>query len=165
MTSSTVQKDGVIEITRHFNAPVQKIWAAWTEPDQVMGWWGPAEFTAPQATLDLRVGGAYHFCMRGPDGKDYWTAGVYEEIEPRRRIVYTDSFADADGNVVPASDYGMTGDWPDVLRVTLTFEDRGGATIFTLRHEGVPGAELRELCAQSWNQSLDKLAGLVESGG
>jgi len=96
--------------------------------------------------------------MRGPDGKDYWTTGVYREIVPFKRIVYTDSFADAQGNAVPASHYGMPGDWPQELLVTITFEERGGKTEMTLQHAGIPEGEMSEQTAAGWNQSFDKLA-------
>lgn len=99
-------------ITRVFDAPREKAWKAWTDPEGVKKRWGPKNFTAPHISIDLRVGGAYLYCMRSPDGKDYWSTGVYREIVPLERLVLTDSFADEKGNVVPASHYGMPGDWP-----------------------------------------------------
>lgn len=75
------------------------------------------------------------------------------------RIVYTDSFADEKGNVVPASHYGMPGDdWPLELTVTITFEDLGGKTKMTLRHVGIPAGKMSELTDAGWNESFDKLA-------
>jgi uncharacterized protein YndB with AHSA1/START domain len=147
-------------ITRTFDAPRAAVWKAWTEPEQVKRWWGPEGFTCPSATIDLREGGTYLFCMRMPDGQDFWSTGVYRAIEPMEKIVCTDSFADEKGNVVPASHYGMEGQWPEALLVTLTFEEDAGKTKFTLRHEGVPEAT-REMCTMSWNSSLDKLAAAI----
>src|SRR5262245_41399320 len=121
-------------ITRVFDAPRALVWKAWTEPEHFKKWWGPKDFTAPVAQIDLRVGGKYLACMRGPDGKDYWSTGVYREIVPNERLVYTDSFADARGNPVPASDYGMGGDWPMESVVTVILEEYQGKTRFTLRH-------------------------------
>lgn len=77
---------------------------------------------------------------------------------PLERIVCTDSFADEKGNPVPASHYGMGGDWPAELLVTVTFEQDDGKTKFTLRHVGIPAGEMRELCSAGWNESFDKLA-------
>lgn len=62
--------------------------------------------------------------MRDPDGKEYWYTGVYREIVHLDRIVYTDSFADKKGNVIPASQYGMSGEWPLEMLVTLTLEEQ-----------------------------------------
>ncbi len=104
------EKNEDIIITRMFDAPREIVWKAWTDPELTKRWWGPKNFTAPVIRIDLRVGGKYLNCMRGPDGKDYWSTGIYREIVPRERLVMTDSFADEKGNVVPASYYGMTGD-------------------------------------------------------
>ena len=58
------------------------------------------------------AGGKYLWCMRSPEDQDYWGIGIYREIVELERIVYTDAFPDAKGNVVPASHYGMSGDRP-----------------------------------------------------
>jgi len=84
-------------ITRVFDAPRELVWKAWIDPERVRRWWGPKNFTAPVCKIDLRVGGAYLYCMRSPEGKDYWSRGVYREIVPPERIVCTDSFADEKG--------------------------------------------------------------------
>ncbi len=146
-----------IVITRVFDAPREQVWRAWTDPEHFKKWWGPENFTAPVAEIDLRVGGKYFNCMRSPEGQDYYTTGVYLEIVPLERIVYTDAFADANGNAVPASDYGM-GDWPMELKVTVTFEEQDGKTKMTLRHVGIPAGEHSEMAEAGWNESFDKLA-------
>ena len=145
-------------ITRVFDAPRELVWKAWTEPDRLMQWWGPKGFTAPVCEIDLRVGGKYLNCMRSPEGKDYWSTGVYREIVPLERIVCTDSFADEHGNVVPATHYGMSPDFPLEMLVTVTFEEHEGKTTMTLRHVGIPAGEMRELTGAGWNESFDKLA-------
>jgi uncharacterized protein YndB with AHSA1/START domain len=145
-------------ITRIFDAPRELVWKAWTDPERAKRWWGPKNFTAPASKIDLRVGGAYLNCMRSPEGKDYWSTGVYREIVPLKRLVCTDSFADEKGNVVPASHYGMEGDWPLELLITVTFEETGGKTTMTLRHEGIPAGQMSELTETGWNESFDKLA-------
>lgn len=159
MTESN-QKTGDKElvITRVFDAPRNLVWKAWTEPEHVMEWWGPKGFTAPIVKTDFRVGGKSLLCMRSPEGEDYWSTGVYREIVEPEKIVTTDSFSDAQGNVVPASHYGMSGDWPSELLVTVTFEEDDGKTKLTLRHEGFPDTENRDLAKAGWSESLDKLA-------
>ena len=150
-------QDRALVIERIFDAPRERVWKAWTNPEHLMRWWGPRDFTSPSCRIDLRVGGTYLYCMRSPDGQDYWSTGVYREVVPCERIVCTDSFADEHGNVVPATHYGMGDDIPLELSVTITFEEFGGKTRLTLRHEGLP-ASIGEETGTGWNESLDKLA-------
>lgn len=144
-------------ITRVFDAPREQVWKAWTDPEHFKKWWGPEHFTAPVSEIDLRVGGTYFNGMRSPDGETYYTTGVYREIVPLERIVYTDSFADKNGNVVPGSYYGAD-DFPMELVVTVTFEEHDGKTKMTLRHVGLPAGEHGEQAEHGWNESFDKLA-------
>jgi uncharacterized protein YndB with AHSA1/START domain len=137
-------------ITRVFDAPRELVWKAWTDPEHLMRWWGPKYFTSPACKIDLRVGGRYLFCMRSPEGKDFWSTGVYREIVEPERIVWTDSFADEKGNPVPASHYGLPGDWPEEMLVTVTFDEHQGKTKMTLRHAGHP-AEMEEMAEAGWN--------------
>ena len=152
------QKAQDLVITRIFDAPRELVWKAWTEPEQVMRWWGGKTITSPACKIDFRVGGKYHFCMRMPDGQDVWSTGVYKEIVPLERIVKTDSFADAEGNVVQGSYYGLEEDFPLELLMIITFEDLDGKTKMTLRHQGMPTGEMAEMTKQSWSESFDKLA-------
>lgn len=145
-------------ITRTFAAPRAQVWEAWTDPERTKRWWGPKNFTAPVCKIDLRVGGTYLNCMRSPDGEDFWSTGTYREIVAPARLVCTDSFADKDGNIVPASHYNMSGDWPLTLQITVTLEEQGEKTLLTLRHDGLPAGEMRTMCAAGWNESFDKLA-------
>ena len=147
-------------ITRIFDAPRDLVWKAWTEPQRLMRWWGPKGFTAPACKMDLRVGGEYLNYMRSPEGQDFWSKGVFREIVEPERLVMTDSFADKEGNAVPASHYGMSEDFPLEMLVTVTFEEDGGKTKLTLQHSGTGGldAKMRGDMEQGWNESFDKLA-------
>jgi uncharacterized protein YndB with AHSA1/START domain len=153
-------------IDRVFEAPLERVWQAWTNPEQIKKWWGPKGFSAPQIINDFRVGGKYLYCMHGPAGtdfdKDMWSTGTYKEIIPLQRIVSTDSFADKDGNVVSASYYGMSKDFPLELEVTMTFEKINDAkTKLTLHHTGFPAGE--DISAeQGWSETLDKLADVLK---
>ncbi len=100
--------------------------------------------------------------MRSPDGRDYWTTGVYKEVVPLERIVYTDSFADAEGNVVLATHYNMNSDFPLETLVAVTFEDFDGKTKMTLKHAGLPVGEMSEQTGAGWSESFDKLAGSLK---
>jgi uncharacterized protein YndB with AHSA1/START domain len=123
-----------------------------------MRWWGPKNFTAPVCRNDLRIGGTYLYCMRSPEGKDYWSTGVYREIVPLERIMCTDSFADENGNVVPATHYGMTEDFPLEMLVTVTFKELQGKTEMTLKHVCLPAGMINDMTGAGWNESFDKLA-------
>lgn len=159
METNVGTKELVIE--RVFDAPRELVWKAWTEPERVMRWWGPKGYTTPVCKIDFRVGGTSLNCMRGPDGKDIWSTGVYREIVELERIVCTDSFADADGNVVSASHYGMPDSIPLEMLVTVTFEDVDGKTKMTLRHTGLPVGEMIDGANQGWSESFDKLAEML----
>ncbi|MDD1718807.1 MAG: SRPBCC domain-containing protein [Methanoregulaceae archaeon] len=148
--------------TRIFDAPVGQVWKAWTEPDLVKRWWGPGHFTATLIRIDLRVGGTYLWCMRSPEGQDYCNAGVYREIVPMTQIVYTQHFADDRGNRVPASQFGLPGDWPPEILVTATFGELGGKTELTMREAGIPDV-MMELAAAGTKETLEKLAHVLET--
>ena len=145
-----------IVINRVFNLPVSVVWLAWTDAEYFKKWWGPRGFTCPSSKMEARVGGKYLNCMRGPDRKEYWSTGVVKELIPERKLVVTDSFSDDKGNIKPASEYGMPGDWPKELLITVYLEEADGATKMKLKHQGVPN-EMREDCIKGWNESFDKL--------
>jgi uncharacterized protein YndB with AHSA1/START domain len=153
-----VEGTGCITITRELDAPRELVWDLWTDPNQYMCWWGPKDFTSPYARFDLHMGGKDLSCMRGQDGKEYWDAGTYEEINEPSRIVYTDTFADQNGNVVPASYYGLGPDKPLELAVEVTLENIGGKTRLIVEQCGLPEGEMVDQAREGWNQSFDKLA-------
>ena len=162
MTAHASPKTKDVVITRIFNAPREKVWKAWTEPEHLKKWWGPKDFTAPHIKTDLRPGGKFLYCMRGPAGsefdKDMWSGSTFKEIIPMEKIVATDHFADEHGNVVSPKDFGMPGEWPEEMVVTATFEDAGpGKTKLTLVHTG-HSVEMADMAKGGWNESLDKFA-------
>lgn len=151
-----------LEITRDFDAPRARLWKAWTDPAEFMRWWGPEGFSAPVAKIDLRKNGRYLFAMHGPglDGKtrDFYDAGEYKEVVPMEKIVSIGYFSDAEGRRVPASEYGMPGEWPEYVTQTVVFSDlEGGKTKLGIRQTGVP-EEMVGPSRTGWEQSLDKLA-------
>jgi len=158
MSDNTVSKDAVV-IERIFEAPVALIWKMWTEPEHFKQWYGPRGFTVPVAELDVRVGGKHLFCMEmsTPDGAmKMWSTGEYLEVVPNERLVYTDTFADENGNVVSPSAYGMDDDaHPEFTQVTVLLEDLGGRTKMTMTHAGVPTDE--DGANSGWEQAFDKM--------
>ena len=78
-----------LTLTRVFEAPRERVWQTWTEPELVKLWQAPEDFTAPVVKIDLRVGGKYLFCMRSPEGRDFWSTGTYREIKKPERTNLT----------------------------------------------------------------------------
>lgn len=149
-------------VERVFDAPRELVFRTWTEPEHVRRWWGPGSFTVPYCEIDPRPGGVFLRCMRSPEGRDLWVTGVFREVVEPERLVFTDSFADARGNVVPAERYGLGPGWPPERLVAVTFEEEGEATRVTLRHTGIPlGADL-DLTRRGWSDGLQSLAEYLE---
>ena len=160
-------KGKTLVIERVFDAPVEKVWEAWTKPEEVAKWWGPKDFTSHDNKIDFRVGGKCLFVMRGPAGtewdKDMYSGGEYIEIEPMKKLVVTDSFMDKDGNKVSATEYGVPADFPQELLVTIEFEQTpDDKTKMTLHHEGMPAGEMADQTGAGWNESFDKLAEAIK---
>ena len=144
-------------ITRFFDAPRDLVFKAWSETERIKRWWGPKGYTLPVCRIDFRPGGACLYCMRSPEGKDYWGKGVFKEIAEPERIVCTDSFADEKGNTVSPRQYGMSPDWPEEALITVAFTEHSGKTKLTLRHGPFKPGDERDMCHQGWSESLDKL--------
>jgi len=144
-----------VKVKRRFSAPREKVWDAWTNREQLKKWWGPKDFSAPEATSDFREGGSYLYCVQAPTGQKFYNAGLFIEIDPPRFLMFTGSFADEYGNIVPGSAYGMDGH--DQGSQTVEFEAVEGGTRLTLRQKGLGHKERTEE-SRLWNQSFDKLA-------
>ncbi|MBC7389593.1 MAG: SRPBCC domain-containing protein [Opitutaceae bacterium] len=104
--------------------------------------------------MDFKEGGKYLMSMQGSDGNKTWSTGKYKEIIHLKKIVNTDSFADSDGNIVPASYYKMPGDWKLELTVTFEFEEVNGKTNPKLQHANFP-VEMAKDCIKGWQSSFN----------
>lgn len=148
-------------IIRTFDVSREQVWNAWTKPELLKKWWGPKEYSCPDCEIDLRVGGKYLYSMLGKDGKKIWVTGTYKEIIPNQKLVFTDSFADENGNIVPSEDYGMKG-MPLEMIVTVTLEEVEGKTRMTMTHAGLPAGEYQKGANTGWNSSFDKMVELLK---
>ena len=158
MSNTTVSEDAVV-IERTFDAPVDLIWQMWTQPEHFKNWYGPKGFSVPVAEMDVRMGGKRLVCMemQKPDGSmKMWTTGEYTEVVPNQRLVYTESMADEQGNVVTMSD----DEHPTTTEVTVLLEDLGGRTKMVMTHAGVPAGSGGNA---GWEQAFDKLADHIET--
>jgi uncharacterized protein YndB with AHSA1/START domain len=146
--------DRELTLTRLIDAPREKLYRAWTDPTLLKQWFAPLPYTTPVAELDVRPGGSAFVVMRGPDGKDLPTHGVYLEVVPNQRLVSTDAYTKA---WEPSEKPFMT--------LTLTFEDEGGKTRYTacVRHWTVADREAHEKMGfhQGWGICADQLTALV----
>ena len=141
-------------LTRLIDAPRALLYRAWTDPEMLKQWFAPLPYTTPHAELDVRPGGANLIVMRSPDGQDMPNRGVYLEVVPNEKLVFTDAFTDA---WVPSPKPFMT--------VILTFEDEGGKTRYTarVRHWTAEDKETHEKMGfhQGWGICADQLTALV----
>ncbi len=158
MSDNIISKDKCM-VERIFDAPQDLIWQMWTQPEHFKNWYGPTGFTVPVAEMDMRVGGKRLICMASPDGSmKMWTTGEYTEIVPKERLVYTESMADENGNVVSPSAMGMPEGYPETTEVTVLLEDLGGRTKMVMTHAGVPAS-----VKGGWEQAFAKMAEHIET--
>jgi uncharacterized protein YndB with AHSA1/START domain len=142
--------DTTVYLKRNFAAPMENVFRAWTEPEQVKKWFGPAGSSTPSAEIELRVGGKYRFGLQFPGEDIFYVSGTYREIDPPSKLVFTWRWDK------PDMDFGET-------LVTIEFHERRGYTTeVVLTHERFPTPEIREQHNQGWNSILDKLAGAIE---
>jgi uncharacterized protein YndB with AHSA1/START domain len=144
--------DTTLDMARTIDAPRPLVYQAWTEPAHLDIWQGaPEGMTVTYYEGDLRPGGAYKLCMRGPDGVEHWLQGVYREVVEPERLVFTHAWLDERGRPLPAT------------VVALTFDDRGQQTELTLHQTGFTSTASRDGHAAGWGSTFDRLAAYVAS--
>jgi uncharacterized protein YndB with AHSA1/START domain len=136
-------------ITRTVNAPRDLVWKAWTQRDRLMQWFGPKGFTMTTATLDFRPGGALHYCLVTPDGKEMWGKFVYREIHPQDLIVWVNSFSDKAGGLTR---HPFAPHWPREMLTRTTFTEDNRKTTITI-HWSPLNATPEEI--KTFNTSFD----------
>lgn len=153
----------LIEVEKIVHAPVEKVWKTWTTPELFKLWNGPAHFSCPEAQMNFKKGGSYLHAMKdNVTGQLVWSTGIFEQIVPLEKIVFTDHFSNEKGGHISAQDAGIEGEWPEVLYVTVQFEARTPfETKVSITHEGVPESANQD-CAEGWRQMLNKFARLAE---
>ncbi|RAP75854.1 SRPBCC domain-containing protein [Paenibacillus montanisoli] len=153
-TVSRVENEKVLVLERVFDAPRDLVFKVFSEAEHLKRWWGPRGWEVPVCKIDFRPGGVWHYCMKCMDqsqgefyGMESWGKGVYKEIVKPEKIVYTDYFSDAEGNVdenLPATE------------VTLEFVDQGGKTKLVNRAEYVSAEALKTVIDMGMLQGISE---------
>jgi uncharacterized protein YndB with AHSA1/START domain len=136
-----------LTIKRRFNASPEKVFAAWTDPEKVKHWMGPAAVEVISAESDPRTGGRYRWLMKTPDGEQHDVSGVYREVVANEKLVFTWAWKST-----PERE----------SLVTITLKKDGGGTLLTLMHEQFFDQDARDRHNQGWTGSLDKLAAYLD---
>lgn len=131
-----------VTIVRRIKASPAKVWAAITQPDQMIQWWGPDAGPTLHADVDVRPGGRFSVVFRLLNGEEHNPTGIYREVIPERKLVFT---WDLPGAREPES------------LVTFLLKPIDGGTELTLLHEHLPDEAARGSHEQGWNGLLDKL--------
>jgi uncharacterized protein YndB with AHSA1/START domain len=148
----TLPSDHEIVLTREFDAPARLIFEASTKPEYVRQWWGPRGTELTVCEIDLRVGGAWRYVSRGPDGVEHPFKGVYREIDPPTRLSYTWIY-----DVQPFNQYEAI--------ETVVLEEKGGRTkaTTTVLHESKEARDghVNSGMERGAAETLDRLAELL----
>jgi uncharacterized protein YndB with AHSA1/START domain len=131
-----------LTLKRRLNAAPAKVYAAWTEPEQIAKWFGPEEIETLRAQADARVGGGFRIVMRGVDGEEHDVSGVYREIIPNQKLVFTWAWRST-----PERE----------SLVTVLIKPDGGGSLLTLTHEQFFDETARDRHESGWIGCLNKL--------
>lgn len=138
-----------VAITRLFDAPRERVFAAWTQAQHLAGWFGPKGFSVPSCEVDARPGGVFRLCVRSPQGKDYWVRGEYREVLAPERLVIACTAEDEHG--VPRLEE----------RIEVKFTEQRGRTevrlLATARGASAEAAPMLEGMPAVWAQTFARL--------
>jgi len=150
-----------IVITRFYNAPVEDVWRAWSEPELVKRWWGPDRFTCPIAKIDFREGGVSFVAMRASKelgGKDSFSIWSYKKIVPMESIEFLHNLSDKDGNKTKPTLLGMPEDFPEDIKTVVTFKALGKNKTEMTVTEFADFGQMTKFAKMGLEQSLEKMA-------
>ncbi|MDQ3557871.1 MAG: SRPBCC domain-containing protein [Pseudomonadota bacterium] len=131
-----------LTLVRRIKAPPAKVFAAWTEPEMMAGWFGPSHTEVASAEADPRAGGRFRVVMQATDGEVHDVSGVYREVVPDRKLVFTWAWI-------------STPERESLVTVSLRPVEDG--TELTLTHERFFDEAAREGHRGGWTEALDKL--------
>ena len=131
-----------LTLKRRINAPPASVYAAWTDPEKILMWFGPGEIETLRAQADARAGGGFRIVMRSPDGEEHDVSGIYREVVPDEKLVFTWAWRST-----PERE----------SLVTILIRPDGTGSLLTLIHEQFFDEAARDRHAQGWAGCLDKL--------
>ena len=150
MTTTSITPGTDLVITRVFDAPRKLVFAAWTEPEQLTAWMGPAGFTAHSVTGDPVPGGRFRSAIHSEKYGDLWSSGTYREVVAPERLVFTWGWEEPPGTP------GLQ------TLITITFADQDGKTEMKFLQQGLADIEARDSHEGGWTSSFDKLSGYLQ---
>jgi uncharacterized protein YndB with AHSA1/START domain len=145
-TTSDAKPSLRVQVRRVFDAPPERVFRAWTTPDELTRWHAPAGMTCYLAEVDLRVGGRYRIGMRDPSGGEHVTVGTYRVIDPPRRLAFSWRFETTE-------DHAGNGE----TLVTIECIPSGTGTELVLTHEGFLNEDARTAHEHGWTEIVEKL--------
>jgi uncharacterized protein YndB with AHSA1/START domain len=116
-TTATETDNRALVLDRLLDAPREKLFKIWTDPSTYPDWFCPKPWTVSKAEMDVRAGGKSLIVMKGPEGQEFPNHGIFLEVVPNEKIVFTDAFVDA-----------WTPSERAFMVCTVTFADEGGKT-------------------------------------
>lgn len=134
-----------LTLVRTLRAPPARVWEAWTQPAQMMRWFGPHHTSVETVEVDLREGGGFRVALREDNGARHEAVGGYTTIEPERRLVFRWNWASMPERV---------------SRVTVAFRAVAEGTEVTLTHDRFADAETAKRHTRGWTESLERLVAL-----
>jgi uncharacterized protein YndB with AHSA1/START domain len=137
-------------ITRTFDAPAELVFSMWSDPEHFKNWMGPETFDCPVVEMDFRVGGSYRAMIRSDAHSDNWFGGVYKEIEPYTRLVFTFVW-----------DSGGPSDGVETI-ITILFRETDGKTEQIFHQAGILDVERRDSQLGGWSSAFNKLQAYIE---
>jgi uncharacterized protein YndB with AHSA1/START domain len=144
VTTKAAQKTS-LEITRFINAPPARVYAAWTDPEQLKEWFGPDGVRTRSITADVRIGGQYRWDLITEAGEEWATFGEYRELVRGKKIVFTWQWDDDEV-------------WANrISLVTIELFGHRGGTELRLTHQQLPSGESRDRHSEGWNSVLNRL--------
>ena len=144
MEQATVKQKPALALARRYPVGPEKVWRAWTEPQAIKRWWGPGPGEPVSlAELDVRVGGRFRIVFGGPDGKMHECAGVYKEVVPNRKLVFTWHWP----NTTPER----------ISVVSIEFHGTPTGTDLVFKHEQLFDEKARDDHKRGWSATLDNL--------
>lgn len=156
-----INKNEVL-IEETFNAGIERVFAAWTDPEKLMKWYAPESCTIRFKKIEVETGGQFHSCISNPQYGDCWCIGEYKEVLPHSKIVFTMINADESGNPVNPADVGMDPDWPGETLVTVLLTEENGKTKLQLRQTVSQELAMRTGAYPSWLQMLSNMQALLD---